>query len=143
MLAYSWYIFIFLILQEDKEKKRLDQLERKKELAKLAEDEMDGLKSAKPKTAEKLTRAQIQATQERQRLEAQAGKVACTCLPLIWLNLRKRVADYNMNLCTPHSVWYLEGVLYLSIICMTCIYGRLSSLPKIKTEYFGHRIRTG
>ncbi|KAL4227620.1 hypothetical protein ACF0H5_013061 [Mactra antiquata] len=60
--------------KEDKEKKRLEQLERKKELAKLADEEMDSIKAAKPKAAAKLSRAEIEAQQERQRVEAAAAK---------------------------------------------------------------------
>nr|KAG5697357.1 hypothetical protein BaRGS_004083 [Batillaria attramentaria] len=59
--------------KEDKEKKRLEQLEKKKELQRLADEEMSSLKGAKPVTQEKLTRAQIQAHQERLQAEAAAA----------------------------------------------------------------------
>ena len=62
-----------LSLQDDKEKKRLDQLDRKKELALMAEQELESMKSAKPKAAEKVTRAKILADQETQRLTAESG----------------------------------------------------------------------
>ncbi|KAH3834277.1 coiled-coil domain-containing protein 124-like isoform X2 [Dreissena polymorpha] len=58
--------------KEDKEKKRLEQLEKKKELAKMADEELESLKSGKPKQT-KLTRAQIEAEQERQRQAAAAA----------------------------------------------------------------------
>ncbi|WAQ97775.1 C124A-like protein [Mya arenaria] len=56
--------------KEDKEKKRVEQLERKKELAKMADEELEAIKAAKPRAAQKLTRAQIEAEQERQRQAA-------------------------------------------------------------------------
>lgn len=59
--------------KEDKEKKRVEQLERKKELAKMADEEMDSIKSAKPKAAQKMTRAQIEIQQEKLRQEARAA----------------------------------------------------------------------
>ena len=39
----------------------------------MAEDEMDAIKTTKPKTQAKVTRAQIEAEQQRQREEAQSG----------------------------------------------------------------------
>lgn len=60
--------------KEDKEKKRVDQLERKKELQRMAEEEMSSLKGAKPTTAAKMTRAQVQANMDR--LEAEAAAAA-------------------------------------------------------------------
>lgn len=59
--------------KDDKEKKRLEQLEKKKELQRLADEEMNSIKSAKPAAAEKMTRAQIQAQQERLQAEAAAA----------------------------------------------------------------------
>lgn len=59
--------------KEEKEKKRLEQLEHKKELAKLHDEEMDSIKAAKPKAAQKLTRAQIEVQQEKLRQEAKAA----------------------------------------------------------------------
>ena len=59
--------------QEEKEKKREEQLAKKKELQQMAEEEMAAIKTVKPKTQEKVTRAQIEAQQERQRQEARAG----------------------------------------------------------------------
>lgn len=57
----------------DKEKKREEQLARKKELQQLAEEEMDSIKITKPKTQAKVTRAQIEAEQEKQRQEARTA----------------------------------------------------------------------
>ncbi|XP_045215838.1 coiled-coil domain-containing protein 124-like [Mercenaria mercenaria] len=59
--------------KEDKEKKRLELLEHKKELAKMAEEEMESIKAPKPKAAQKLSRAQIAAQQEQLRQEAAAA----------------------------------------------------------------------
>lgn len=41
----------------------------------MADQEMESLKSGKPKASQKMTRAQIQADQEHQRLAAQAGEL--------------------------------------------------------------------
>lgn len=58
--------------QDDKEKKRLEQLERKKELAKLHDEEQESIKSTKAKTpSAKLTRHQIET--HRRTVEAAAG----------------------------------------------------------------------
>jgi hypothetical protein len=54
--------------KEEKEKKRVEQLERKKEVQKLAEDEVAAIKPVKQQqqmTAAKLTRADIEAHQEK------------------------------------------------------------------------------
>lgn len=59
--------------KEDKEKKREEQLAKKKELQEMAEEEMAAIKTVKPKTQEKVTRAQIEAQQERQRQEGRAA----------------------------------------------------------------------
>lgn len=59
--------------KEDKEKRREEQLAKKKELQKMAEDEMDAIKTTKPKAQAKVTRAQIEAEQQRQREEAQSA----------------------------------------------------------------------
>lgn len=75
--------------QDDKEKKRLEQLQRKQELAKLHDEEQESLKSGKPKTAgsAKITRHQID--QHRETLTAAEGccqKVLLLSLLLIrWL----------------------------------------------------------
>lgn len=60
--------------KDEKEKKRLEQLEHKKELARLAEEEMEKVKAAKPKTAAKVTRSQIESNQERMKAEAAAAE---------------------------------------------------------------------
>ncbi|PVD19887.1 hypothetical protein C0Q70_20380 [Pomacea canaliculata] len=59
---------------ETKEKKRVELLEKKKELQRLADEEMSQMKGAKQDTLSKLTRAQIQAN--RERLEAEAAAAA-------------------------------------------------------------------
>lgn len=59
------------LIQEDKEKKRLEQLERKKELQKLHDEEMESIKAKKPPTCDKLTRAQIAEHVEKERKVAQ------------------------------------------------------------------------
>ena len=59
-----------LCCQDEKEKKRLEQLERKKELQRLAEEEMNSLKGAKANPT-KVTRALIQANQEQLAAEGQ------------------------------------------------------------------------
>ncbi|KAK7116261.1 coiled-coil domain-containing protein 124-A-like [Littorina saxatilis] len=59
--------------KDEKEKKRLEQLERKKELQKLADEEMSSMKGAKANPV-KVTRAQIQANEEK--LEAEAAAAA-------------------------------------------------------------------
>ena len=46
---------------------------KKKELQQMAEEEMASIKTVKPKTQEKVTWAQIEEQQERQRQEARAG----------------------------------------------------------------------
>ena len=57
-------------LKDEKEKKRLEQLEKKKELQKLHDEEMDSLKGAKTKDgSNKLSRADIDAIRERQQAE--------------------------------------------------------------------------
>lgn len=62
-LAY-WYSF-----QEDKEKKRQEQLERKKELQKLHDEEMAAIKKAGPVPQAKVTKAEIDKNIERERKE--------------------------------------------------------------------------
>lgn len=62
-MAY-WYSF-----QEDKEKKRQEQLERKKELQKLHDEEMVAIKKAGPVPQAKVTRAEIDKHIERERKE--------------------------------------------------------------------------
>lgn len=59
--------------KEDKEKKRLEQLERKKELQKLHDEEMEALKARKPATTDKMTRAQIAEYVEKERQAAAAA----------------------------------------------------------------------
>ncbi|KAK3746948.1 hypothetical protein RRG08_030358 [Elysia crispata] len=60
--------------KDDKEKKRVEQLERKKELQQLHEQEMDSIKGAKAHAA-KVTRAQILENQERLAAAAEAAKI--------------------------------------------------------------------
>ncbi|XP_071118646.1 coiled-coil domain-containing protein 124-like [Haliotis cracherodii] len=60
--------------KEDKEKRRLDQVEKKKELQQLHDEEMSKLKSAKPVAAAKLTRADIASQQERLQAAAAAAE---------------------------------------------------------------------
>lgn len=62
-MAY-WYSF-----QEDKEKKRQEQLERKKELQKLHDEEMAAIKKAGPVPQAKVTKAEIDKNIERERKE--------------------------------------------------------------------------
>lgn len=62
-MAY-WYSF-----QEDKEKKRQEQLERKKELQKLHDEEMAAIKKAGPVPQTKVTKAEIDKHIERERKE--------------------------------------------------------------------------
>ena len=66
---------LFCQFQDDKEKKRLEQLEKKKELQRLAEEEMSSLKGAKAPSA-KVTRAEIQSNMAR--LEAE-GELFMVC----------------------------------------------------------------
>ena len=66
------YIYIY---QEEKEKKRLEQLERKKELQQLHDEEMSSIKGCKQPQASKVTRATIQANQEK--IEAEAKGRSC------------------------------------------------------------------
>lgn len=54
--------------KEEKEKKKQEELEKKLENKQLYEEELKNLKSAKP-AASKLTRAQIEKTLEKERLE--------------------------------------------------------------------------
>lgn len=54
--------------KEEKEKKKQDELEKKLENKQLYEEELKSLKSAKP-AAPKLTRAQIETTIEKEKLE--------------------------------------------------------------------------
>ena len=61
--------------KDDKERKRIEQMERKKELQKLHDEEMESIKSKKPVTAEKITRAQIAEQGERERQAAAAAEV--------------------------------------------------------------------
>ncbi|XP_041361080.1 coiled-coil domain-containing protein 124-like [Gigantopelta aegis] len=59
--------------KDEREKKRIEQLEKKKELQKLHDEEMDALKGAKSKEgSNKLTRADIDALHERQQAELAA-----------------------------------------------------------------------
>lgn len=53
--------------QEDKEKKRHEQLERKKELQKLHDEEMAAIKKAGPVPQAKVTRAEIDKHIEKER----------------------------------------------------------------------------
>lgn len=62
-MAY-WYSF-----QEDKEKKRQEQLERKKELQTLHDEEMAAIKKAGPVPQAKVTKAEIDKHIERERKE--------------------------------------------------------------------------
>ena len=69
----SWSLFLPLFSSKDnREKKKLEQLERKKEKEKLLEDEMASLKSAKP-TPAKVTRAEIAANREREAAEGMSA----------------------------------------------------------------------
>ncbi|KAM9101307.1 coiled-coil domain-containing protein 124-like isoform 1-T1 [Sarcophilus harrisii] len=63
----SWTTWNIPVSQEEKEKRRLEQLERKKELQRLLEEEDSKLKgkSPKPLTPGKVTRAQIEETLRR------------------------------------------------------------------------------
>jgi len=61
--------------KEEKEKKRLEQLERKKELQQLHDEEMSSIKGCKQPQASKVTRATIQANQEKIEAEAKAAKL--------------------------------------------------------------------
>ena len=54
-----------MCIQEERERKRLEQLERKKEAQKLLTEEIASIHTIKPPAAAKLTRAEIQAQQER------------------------------------------------------------------------------
>lgn len=66
-MAY-WYSF-----QEDKEKKRQEQLERKKELQKLHDEEMAAIKKAGPVPQAKVTKAEIDKHIERERKEKEGA----------------------------------------------------------------------
>ena len=57
-------------LQDDKEKKRLEALQRKKEKEQMLEEEMASIKSAKPAPAPKVTRAQIESQKAKEASEA-------------------------------------------------------------------------
>lgn len=61
--------------KDDKERKRIEQMERKKELQKLHDEEMESINSKKPVIVEKLTRAQIAEQAERDRQAAAAAEV--------------------------------------------------------------------
>lgn len=70
----------FSPLQEEREKRRLEQLERKKELQRLLEEEDSKLKGKSPKqvTPGKVTRAQIEETirkDQQQKENADTGLV--------------------------------------------------------------------
>lgn len=56
-------------MQEDKEKRRLEQLEKKKENARLLEEESATLKTAKPAASSKVTRAEIETNRARMAAE--------------------------------------------------------------------------
>ena len=60
------------MIQEDKEKKRLDQLERKKELQKLHDEEMASVSKRSQEQPSRLTRAQIEQNIERERWEKES-----------------------------------------------------------------------
>lgn len=96
-------------MQEDREKKRLEQLEHKKELAQLAEEEMDSIKANKPAAAQKMSRAQIAAQQEQMKQEAKAGHIfssfTFTCF-LVWLYYRGMLV-LSSN-CLPPSIIMLN-----------------------------------
>ncbi|XP_076105258.1 coiled-coil domain-containing protein 124-A-like [Mytilus galloprovincialis] len=59
--------------KEDKEKKRVEQLEKKKELQKLHDEEMESIKVKKPATVDKMTRTQIAERLEKDRTAAAAA----------------------------------------------------------------------
>ncbi|XP_067934766.1 coiled-coil domain-containing protein 124-A-like [Watersipora subatra] len=61
--------------KDDKEKKRLEQLERKRELAKLHDEEQNTLKSGKPKAPTKVTRHEIN-KQAEAREAAEASRLS-------------------------------------------------------------------
>lgn len=72
---------VLSLFQEEKEKRRLEQLERKKELQRLLEEEDSKLKGKSPKqvTPGKVTRAQIEETirkDQQQKENADTGLVA-------------------------------------------------------------------
>ncbi|KAK2178620.1 hypothetical protein NP493_537g00032 [Ridgeia piscesae] len=60
--------------KEERERKRLEQLERKKEAQKLLTEEIASIHTIKPPAAAKLTRAEIQAQQERMAAAVAAAK---------------------------------------------------------------------
>lgn len=65
--------------QETKEKKRVELMEKKKELQRLADEEMSQMKGAKQDTLSKLTRAQIQANRERLEAEGMSYNLHILC----------------------------------------------------------------
>ncbi|VDI74671.1 Hypothetical predicted protein [Mytilus galloprovincialis] len=67
------FLLTLLRWQEDKEKKRVEQLEKKKELQKLHDEEMESIKVKKPATVDKMTRTQIAERLEKDRTAAAAA----------------------------------------------------------------------
>ncbi len=62
-------IFFCFFVQDAQEKKRQEQLERKKENERLYQEEVESMKSAKAEVKPKLTRAEIAAHQETMAAE--------------------------------------------------------------------------
>lgn len=75
--------------QEDKEKKRQEQLERKKELQKLHDEEMAAIKKAGPVPQAKVTRAEIDKHIERERKQKEG-----TELQIMWLRSQTFILDH-------------------------------------------------
>lgn len=82
--------------KEERERKRLEQLERKKEAQKLLTEELASIHPLKPATAAKLTRAEIQVQQERMAATAAGAKksteVLHSELPLVE-NINREVIE--------------------------------------------------
>ena len=64
----------FFVIKADREKKKQDEMARKQEARKMLEEEESAM-PAKPAGKAKLTRAEIEANQERQRAEAERGRL--------------------------------------------------------------------
>ena len=62
------------VFKADREKKKQEEVARKQEARKMLEEEESAM-PVKPTGKAKLTRAEIEATQERQRAEAERGNL--------------------------------------------------------------------
>lgn len=106
-------LFKNYIEQDEKEKKRSEQLEHKKELQRLADEEMSSLKGKERVVpTNKVTRAQIQANQEQLAAEGNFG--AC-----LWKfqQLPSVVACLVFNVCALFKAVFLSRHSFLPVTC--------------------------